>query len=78
MKAYPFLHKHPTTGETTLSHGMDLRDWFAGLALSSTYMQADKVATTNGYWEADWREKVALDAYMMADAMIKQREIKDE
>jgi hypothetical protein len=78
MKAYPFLHKHPTTGETTLAQGMDLRDYFAGLAMQDFMMQADKAATTNGYWEEDWRERVALDAYMMADAMMKQRENKYE
>ncbi len=35
MKAYPFLHKHPTSGETTVSEGMELRDWFAGLAMQA-------------------------------------------
>jgi hypothetical protein len=33
MKAYPYMHKHPTSGQTTISEGMDLRDWFAGMAL---------------------------------------------
>lgn len=35
MKAYPFIHKHPTTGNTRLEEGMDLRDWFAGLAMQA-------------------------------------------
>lgn len=33
MKAYPFQHKDPTTGLTTISHGMDLRDAFAIAAI---------------------------------------------
>jgi len=33
MKAYPYMHKHPTSGQTTISDGMDLRDYFAGQAL---------------------------------------------
>jgi hypothetical protein len=35
MKAFPFLHKHPTTGETTLDQGMELRDYFAARAMVS-------------------------------------------
>ena len=73
MKAYPFLHKHPTTGETTLSHGMDLRDYFAGLAMqaliSSWILRSE-------YPETD--SVVAEHAYQMADNMIEQREKKDE
>ena len=33
MKAYPYMHKHPTSGQTEIAAGMDLRDWFAGMAL---------------------------------------------
>jgi len=67
MKAYPFLHKHPTTGETTLSHGMDLRDYFAGLAMQAIT------------WKRNGMPMVeAKKAYSIADAMMKQREIKDE
>jgi hypothetical protein len=33
MKAYPYMHKHPTSGQTTISDGMDLRDYFAGIAI---------------------------------------------
>jgi hypothetical protein len=62
MKAYPFLHKHPTTGNTTMSDGMDLRDWFAGLAMQALL----------GYEESTL-ENDAEVAYKMADAMIKQR-----
>ena len=67
MKAYPFLHKHPTTGETRLDEGMDLRDWFAGQAMLgfvAKYPYADQVLV--------WR------SYQVADAMIKEREKKYE
>ena len=66
MKAYPFLHKHPTSGETTESGGMDLRDWFAGLAMQALL----------GYEESTVQNDVEF-AYQYADAMMKQREIKD-
>lgn len=66
MKVYPFLHKHPTSGETTMSDGMDLRDWFAGLAMQALL----------GYEESTVQNDVEF-AYQYADAMMKQREIKD-
>jgi hypothetical protein len=68
MKAYPFLHKHPTTGETTLAQGMDLRDYFAGLAMQS-------MLVGNQYFDD---HVMAQAAYQMADYMMKQRENKHE
>jgi hypothetical protein len=68
MKAYPFLHKHPTTGETTLAQGMDLRDYFAGLAMQS-------MLVGNQYFDD---HVMAQAAYQMADYMMKQREMKHE
>ena len=65
MKAYPFLHKHPTSGETTISEGMDLRDWFAGLA-----MQGLLTAEIVGEYS---NEHVAEIAYRISDAMMLQR-----
>jgi len=67
MKAYPFLHKHPTTGNTTMSDGMDLRDWFAGQALLG--LLASDVNSS--------LEVFVKQSYRVADAMIKQREVKD-
>ena len=67
MKAYPFLHKHPTSGETTISEGMDLRDWFAAKAMPQCF----EVSTTT--------DIAAKEAYKMADAMMKARkEVSDE
>ena len=67
MKAYPFLHKHPTTGNTTMSDGMDLRDWFAGLAMQS-YIQINAYGDVSN---DEIRDKyIAQGAYEIADAMM--------
>ena len=48
-------------------HGMSLRDWFAGLTMQAliTYGEADKMDITR-------------QAYVMADAMLEEREKVDE
>jgi len=71
MKAYPFQHRHPTTGVTTSSEGMDLRDYFAGLALPQAIKEIEEAETYN-------IQHVAEIAYQYADAMLKAREPKDE
>ena len=68
MKAYPLIHKHPTSGQTSMSEGLDLRDWFAGLAMQG--MMHD-VSQPVGEVIAEW-------AYQVADAMMKAREVKHE
>ena len=65
MKAYPFSHKHPTTGLTASSEGMDLRDYFAAMAVVKLMGTAD----INDCCES---------AYIWADAMMKARSKKDE
>jgi hypothetical protein len=65
MKAYPYMHKHPTSGQTTMSDGMDLRDWFAGLAMQAVL--------TNYKLEDVDDDVVAMNCYQMADFMMKQR-----
>jgi len=64
MKAYPYMHKHPTSGQTTESEGMDLRDWFAGLAMQAMISEPSLTATMDEF---------AAKAYQMADLMMKQR-----
>jgi len=66
MKAYPFLHKHPTTGNTTMSDGMDLRDWFAAQAMGGV------ISATEALMKID-EPHLAMWSYRMADAMMKQR-----
>jgi hypothetical protein len=68
MKAYPFQHRHPTTGVTTSSEGMDLRDYFAASALQGLLAHYD-FKVINDF---------SLESYKMADAMLKAREPKDE
>jgi len=63
MKAYPFQHKNPTSGLTTESDGMDLRDWFAGQALLG--LLASDVRDT--------MDSFAIRSYVLADLMMKQR-----
>ena len=58
MKAFP-------NPNNTQQEGMDLRDWFAGIALPECI----------GWGEP---EKVCARAYIYADAMMKARENKDE
>ena len=71
MKAYPYIHKHPTTGNTKLEEGMDLRDYFAGLALPTAIKEVEESET---YSLTD----VSAIAYQYADAMMKAREVKNE
>jgi hypothetical protein len=65
MKAYPYIHKHPTTGNTTMAEGADLRDLFAGLAMQKLMGSADV-------------DDCCQSAYAWADAMMKAREVKNE
>jgi hypothetical protein len=74
MKAYPYIHKHPTTGNTTMADGMDLRDYFAARAMQG--LIASPRGTPDGSDATD--EYYAKCAYIMADAMMKAREVKNE
>jgi len=65
MKAYPYMHKHPTSGQTTISEGMDLRDWFAGLVLQGIYAK--------GNFPTGIMFDTAKEAYAIADEMMKAR-----
>lgn len=48
--------------------GMTLRDYFAAKAMQSF------LAIIETYPDQPWREGLAMDAYRMADAMLKERE----
>jgi len=58
MKAFPKLNEKQPSYQT----GMDLRDWFAGLAMEGIV------------FEGVSPEQTAKAAYQMADAMMKARE----
>jgi hypothetical protein len=67
MKAYPYMHKHPTSGQTTISEGMTLRDYFAAKALQRLLTSDD----------IDVSYATAVLCYRMADAMMKAREVSE-
>jgi len=60
MKAYPYMHKHPTSGQTTISEGMDLRDYFAAQAMRRLMGTSDM-------------DDCCKRAYKWADLMMKVR-----
>ena len=70
MKAYPYMHKHPTSGQTEIATGMDLRDWFAGKVLQGMLASGNLPKTMP---DAD----IAECSYNLADAMMKQRNKKE-
>ena len=51
----------------TTSKGMTLRDYLAAKAMEVDYTLA------KNFTDPDWRYNIALDAYRMADAMLKAR-----
>jgi hypothetical protein len=53
--------------------GMTLRDYFAAKAMPAVYADYCQSARSVGFDE-DWQMSVAIDAYGMADAMLKARE----
>ncbi len=55
-----------------LASDATIRDFFAKEALGLCFAQYLNFAESEGFQE-DWREVVAMDAYMMADAMLKVR-----
>jgi hypothetical protein len=65
MKAFPSQYNN-MTGQT--EYGMDLRDWFAGLAMQSINFGGNYLDVPP--------DVIAVGAYQWADAMLKQREIK--
>jgi hypothetical protein len=76
MKAYPYSHKHPTTGLTASSEGMDLRDHFAGEALHAQISMPEVYIAIRGKMLTV--EDVCVSCYEWADAMLKARSKKDE
>ena len=71
MKAFPIMFKHPTTGAIIENQGMELRDYFAGKALAVAIQQTKDCYGIDQVYVATW-------CYEMADAMIKQREVKND
>jgi len=73
--AFPVPYSNENDGPTVMpSEGMSLRDYFAAKAMPACYAEYCAHANLQGYDE-DWKMGVALDAYAMADAMIKARDV---
>ena len=68
MKAFPHTYERMIDGETATctNTGMDLRDWFAGLAMQGMLANGQFYVSKN----------TAKHAYYMADLMMEEREIK--
>ena len=66
MKAYPYMHKHPTSGQTTQAEGMDLRDYFAGIAMQTLIARQRTILADD-----------VKESYVIADLMIQQRNYKE-
>ena len=58
----------PTPAHNLQNDGATLRDYFAAKAMQIVLYQCDC------FPDQDWRDGVAMDAYKMADAMLKARE----
>ncbi|OGB70440.1 MAG: hypothetical protein A2486_07150 [Burkholderiales bacterium RIFOXYC12_FULL_65_23] len=75
--AFPIpLHPGQTYTAHALCDGMTLRDYFAAKVLPSVYSSAmdDAAAGSRLFHNPDWRIGLAIDAYEMADAMLRARE----
>jgi len=69
--AFPFTE----TDNAIMYPGMTLRDYFAGQVVGHIYKDFwDAVRADKGQFDADWPMGLAMEAYRMADAMLKARE----
>jgi hypothetical protein len=62
MKAFPFQHKHPTTGLTTSDEGIDLRLWVAVMVTQGIAPHAMELYATP--------QEIATAAFELADAIL--------
>ena len=72
----PDLGEHDF-GQRGAYWGMTLRDYFAAKAMPACYAEYCTHANIQGFDEG-LNMGVALDAYAMADAMLKAQEVKNE
>jgi len=71
------MFKHPTTGAIIENQGMELRDWFAGMAMSNIFPDVLKELQRKFHTQEqiDAIKKAASKAcYGIADAMMEARE----
>lgn len=65
--AFPTTQYLNGISPTSHSVGMTLRDYFAAKAMQANLYHG------NNLQNGDWRVNIALDSYMMADAMMRAR-----
>lgn len=72
----PFSGKTAQGNQEYIQMGMTMRDYFAAQALPAIYSDAmrDSLDRRELLMHNDWRTGLALDAYAMADAMLRARE----
>ncbi|HET8693566.1 MAG TPA: hypothetical protein VFM33_02750 [Aquabacterium sp.] len=74
--AFPVPYSNESDGPTVMpTVGMSLRDYFAVKVLPNIYSTAMVEAAEGSglFSDPGWRMGLALDAYAMADAMLKAR-----
>jgi len=80
IKAFPSIETITIRGiggiERThhVNEGMELRDWFAGQALNGELACQDN----SSFWQDIYIGRLAARCYLIADAMIKAREVKND
>lgn len=74
--AFPTDNAHQTGPHSYHTEGMTLRDYFASKVMPAIYEVAMiEAADGSGLFkDDDWRMGLAIDAYAMADVMLKARE----
>jgi hypothetical protein len=55
--------------------GMTLRDYMATKLMPEVYRQYADQANAKNQWDPDWQMYLAVDAYRLADAMLRAREL---
>ena len=73
LPAFPCEWDYIATNRAA-ANGMTLRDAFAAKALQFAATQYAEHGNANG-WDEGWRDGVAIEAYAMADAMLRARSI---
>jgi hypothetical protein len=61
-KVFPYSHKHPTSGLTSSSEGIDLRLWVATMCVQGIAPHAMELYATP--------EEIATVAFSLADALL--------
>ena len=58
------------------SEGINLRDWFAGMALQGMLARSQRYRARDG--RSDWYSAIAEEAYEISDALLKaKREVEE-